>query len=135
MTGETNLKILLTSMTAKLAEGTFVFATLHGNSLPENIKPKMMFQETEGTTYILCKEDAEASGISFEFPSRMISLDIHSSLDAVGFIAIIAAELAKENMGVNPVSAFFHDHIFVPDGRENDALRVLAEISTKAGQP
>ena len=32
-------------------------------------------------------------------------------------------------MGVNPVSGFFHDHLFVPDGREHDALRILEEIA------
>jgi len=59
----------------------------------------------------------------------MITLNIHSSLDAVGFMARIATELAKHDMGVNPVSGFYHDHLFVPDGREEDALRVLSAMA------
>ena len=47
----------------------------------------------------------------------MITLDIHSSLEAVGFIARIANVLALHDMGVNPVSAFYHDHLFVPEKR------------------
>ncbi|MDO6728244.1 ACT domain-containing protein [Cognatishimia sp. 1_MG-2023] len=129
MAGEKNLDILLSSMTGALVDGVYVFATLKDQSLPSDIRPRMMFEEAEGTTYILLKEDADAAGISYEFPSRMITLEIHSSLDAVGFMARIATDLAKENMGVNPVSAFFHDHIFIPDGREDDALRVLKEIA------
>ena len=44
-------------------------------------------------------------------------------------MARIASELAKHNMGVNPVSGFFHDHLFVPNGRERDAMNVLQEMS------
>ena len=44
-------------------------------------------------------------------------------------MARIATELAKQDMGVNPVSGFYHDHLFVPDGREQDAMRVLREMS------
>ena len=58
----------------------------------------------------------------------MITLEAHSSLEAVGFLARITTELAKHQMGVNPVSGFYHDHLFVPDGREQDALSVLEEI-------
>ena len=89
----------------------------------------MVFTEAEGTTYILLKSEAEALGVQYEFPCRMITLNIHSSLEAVGFMARIATELAKHDMGVNPVSGFFHDHLFVPDGREADAMRVLAAMS------
>ncbi len=89
----------------------------------------MTFEEAEGTTYILLKSEAETHGLAYEFPCRMITLSIHSSLAAVGFIARIAAELAKHDRGVNPVSGFFHDHLFVPDGRERDAMDVLQVMS------
>ena len=61
----------------------------------------------------------------------MITLNIHSSLDAVGFMARIASALAEHGMGVNPVAGFYHDHIFVPLGREQDALTVLRELSSR----
>ena len=89
----------------------------------------MTFEEAEGTTLILLKSEAESYGLPYEFPCRMITLNIHSSLEAVGFMAKIASELAKHDMGVNPVSGFFHDHLFVPDGREHDAMNILREMS------
>jgi hypothetical protein len=49
----------------------------------------------------------------------------------VGFIARIATELADHGMGVNPVSGFYHDHLFVPVGREADAMAILANMSRK----
>ncbi len=129
MAGETNLHVLLSTMTASLVEGVYVFLTLNDQQLPETIKPRMMFQEAEGITYILLKEEAEDAGLDYEFPSRMITLNIHSSLEAVGFMARIATELAKGGMGVNPVSGFFHDHLFVPDGRHTEALEILERLT------
>lgn len=132
MSGETDLDTLLTGLTARLADGVHVFATVPDGKLPPGLVPRMTFREREGTTLILLREEAEAHGLAHEFPCRMITLEVHSSLEAVGFIARIATELARHGMGVNPVAGFFHDHLFVPDGRERDALRILAEIAAGA---
>ena len=129
MAGETNLDELIRSLSAVLVEGVFVFVTVpHGHAL-KDLAPRMVFEEAEGTTLIILKSDAEAHSLPYEFPCRMITLNIHSSLEAIGFMARIATELAKHDMGVNPVSGFFHDHLFVPQGRENDAMAVLKKMS------
>lgn len=44
-------------------------------------------------------------------------------------MARIATALAAHDMGVNPVAGFYHDHLFVPLGREEDAMAVLAEMA------
>ena len=93
----------------------------------------MVFHEAEGTTLILSRAQAEAAGMVYEFPSRMITLNVHSALEAVGFMAVIATALAREGMGVNPVAGFYHDHLFVPEDRAGDALRILARIASEAG--
>ncbi|MGX9357527.1 ACT domain-containing protein [Roseobacteraceae bacterium S113] len=129
MVGETNLDKLIRSMSASLVEGLYVFVTVESGRVPEGISPRMMFEEAEGTTLIMQKSEAEKHNLPYEFPCRMITLNIHSSLEAVGFMARISSELAKHEMGVNPVSGFFHDHLFVPDGREQDAMVVLQEMS------
>ena len=132
MSGEINLKALLKTLKAKLVDGTYVFVTISAEDEHSGLNPRMRLVESEGVTLIMLKSEAEAHDLPFEFPSRMITLDVHSSLEAVGFMAVIATELAKENMGVNPVSGFYHDHIFVPEGREDDALKVLARIASEA---
>jgi len=132
MSGETNLDILLRTLTATLDPETYVFATLPGGAAPAGLVPRMAFHEAEGLTLILTRAEAEAHGIAHEFPCRRITLDVHSSLAAVGFIARIATELARQGMGVNPVSGFYHDHLFVPDGREDEALAILARIAAGA---
>lgn len=132
MSGEINLKALLKTLKAKLVDDTYVFVTINPADEPLGLNARMRFVEAEGLTLIVLKSEAEAHNLAYEFPSRMITLDVHSSLEAVGFMAVIATELAKENMGVNPVSGFYHDHIFVPEGREQDALKVLERIARDA---
>lgn len=129
MAGEKDLDVLLRSMSAELVDGLYVFAMAPDGAVPAGLRPRMMFREAEGTTLIVLKDEAEANGLAHEFPCRMITLNVHSSLEAVGFLARITTALARHDMGVNPVSGFFHDHLFVPDGREMDAMRVLTELA------
>ena len=132
MSGELNLRALFKSLKADLIDGVFVFITMPKEDVPSDIKPRMRFEEAKGTTLIMLQSEADALGLDYEFPCRMITLDVHSSLEAVGFIAYIATQLAKHDMGVNPVSGFYHDHLFVPNGREQDALNILKQIAEEA---
>ncbi len=130
MSGGKNLNLLLRSLSPSLADGIYVFATIADEALPANISPQMIFREAEGTTVILLKSEAEETGLDHDFACRMITLNVHSSLDAVGFMACIANELAREGIPVNPVSGYFHDHLFVPAGRERDAMKILERIAS-----
>lgn len=129
MLGETNLAALMKDMSPVLHWETFVFVTTTRNFEHLDIRPKMQFREEEGTTLILTRTEAEQHGFACVYPSRMITLNIHSSLEAVGFIAAIATKLAAEGISVNPVSGFYHDHIFVPHDRADDAIAILLELA------
>ena len=132
MVGETDLDKLIGGMSAELVDGLYVFATIADGVVPTGVKPKMLFQEAEGLTLILLEEEAAEHELSYEFTSRMITLNIHSALEAVGFLARITTHLAKLGMGVNPVSGFYHDHLFVPDGREHDAISALEQLAANS---
>jgi hypothetical protein len=130
MTGETNLEKLLRSMTPFLRDGTFVFAHVPDASTSAAKECCVQFfQEDEGMAAILRKEDADRLGIKSIYESKMISLMVHSSLDAVGFLAAITARLAAAGISVNPVSAFYHDHLFVPVDKAEMAMNLLSEFS------
>ncbi|TPL94174.1 ACT domain-containing protein [Mesorhizobium sp. B2-3-12] len=134
MTGETDLRTLLASMRPELLDGTYVFATLApGVPQPEGLEPMMLFREREGMTLILTEEAARTMGLAASFRCRMITLNIHSSLDAVGFLAAITTRLAAAGMGVNPVSGFYHDHLFVPAERAEEAMGLLRELTAESG--
>lgn len=134
MTGETDLQRLLASMTPQLIPGVHVFATLPpGAPLPDGLDPVMCFREREGVTLIVPEEQAKAAGLAGTFRCRMITLNIHSSLEAVGFLAAITARLAAAGLGVNPVSAFYHDHLFVPAERAEEAMAILWQLAADSG--
>ena len=130
MPGEIDLQKLLGSMSPELLPGIFVFATLPpGTPMPAGLDPVMIFRESEGDTRILLEEEAKSAGLSSVFRGRMITLNVHSSLDAVGFLAAITTRLATAGMGVNPVSGYFHDHLFVPADRAEEAMTVLRALA------
>ena len=131
--GESCLGTLLATLHTTLHPSTFVFSTFPPSSPPPaplKDLAQLVFNEAEGTTLITTLQDAEKYGVEgYSFPSRMITCEVHSSLEAVGFMAVIAMRLAQKGMAVNPVSGFFHDHLFVPLGREGQALECLEELA------
>lgn len=131
-TGELELSTLLKTLKATLVDGVYVFVTRPPGSPTDHLPARMVFHEAEGPTLIMLQKDAEQHGLDHAFACRMITLDVHSSLDAVGFMAVIATKLAADNMGVNPVAGFFHDHVFVPEDKADEAMQVLAQIAIDA---
>ena len=126
MTGERDLDALLKDMKPEMMNGTFVFCTIAVNEgVPAALNPLLTFREQEGTTLAILREEAEASGLRHAFASRLITLTVHSALDAVGFLAAITARLADAGISVNAVSAFHHDHLFVPADRADEAMALL----------
>ena len=87
----------------------------------------MMFREAEGTTLIV-DVDEDSAGNERMLWAR-ITLRVQSSLTAVGMMAAVSAALAKRGIPCNPVSAFLHDHIFVPWERRDDALDALSHLT------
>ncbi|MBE7248355.1 MAG: ACT domain-containing protein, partial [Actinomycetospora chiangmaiensis] len=122
MSGETDLARLLAGMRPDLRPGTYVFATLEDGAEPAGLVPVMRFREAEGTTLILSEEEAARAGLPGSFRCRWITLAIHSSLEAVGFLAAVTARLAQAGIPVNAVSAFHHDHLFVPAAQAGAAM-------------
>jgi len=136
MTGERDLQALLKGMTPEMQDGVFVFCTIaDATDLPAAIKPRLVFRERQATTIVVRQEEADILGLPHQFPSRLITLSIHSSLEAVGFLAAVTARLAEAGISVNAVSAFYHDHLFVPEHRADEALALLHGMSARVGQP
>lgn len=133
MATERDLAALLRHMKPELQPGTFVFCTIAPNErIPAALDPLLTFREQEGTTLVILREEAEAAGLPYAFPSRLIALTVHSALDAVGFLAAITARLAAAGISVNAVSAFHHDHLFVPADRADEAMALLRKISARS---
>ena len=136
MSGITDLDALLAQMEPVLAEGRFVYACVPAGDLEKHLfrGPIGLFREEEGVTLILPADATE--GLAAGAPMRMITLTVHSSLEAVGLTAAFAAALTAEGISANVVAGYHHDHIFVPerDGeRALETLRALSRVAREKG--
>ena len=129
MSGERDPRTLRSHMSPSLHEEPFVYCCLAENNMPASLRAMGTFREAEGLTAIVLKAHALELGLTFEFVGALITLNVHSSLDAVGFIAMVSAALAKERIPCNVVSAYYHDHLFVPFDERHRAMQVLCALS------
>lgn len=130
MTTLDDLSQLLSNMQPYLVEGEFVFCSLTPAEFDKLSNHAIaMFRESEGISAILPKQIAKGEGLECDFVARMIGLGVYSDLDAVGFIGAIAGRLAQAGISLNPISAHYHDYLFVPEERAQEAMDVLEELA------
>jgi hypothetical protein len=131
MLGETDLRALLAAMMPALRPQEYVFRTLPpGDPLPDGIAPFATVREDEGLTIVI--EPPPASRFPGDETFRAITLGVHSSPDAVGFIAAVARALADAGIPANVFAGYHHDHVLVPAARANDAMSALRELAGSA---
>jgi hypothetical protein len=129
MAGEKNISKLITSMNPVLNPGDYVFSTINDLSKVSRDEILYEFKEAEGTTIVIEKTKADKLNIDYSYVAAWITLQVLSSLEAVGLTAIFSGELAKNNISCNVVAAYHHDHIFVHKNDANKAIKVLKELS------
>lgn len=132
MSGEKSLEILLHSMRPKLSESQFVFCNVLPDKLSTlKVEPLFVFREEEGVTIIIEKWQADSESLDYDDVWSWIALTVHSSLSAVGFLAAITAKLSENAISVNVASAYFHDHLFVPQEKASLAMQVLVDLQER----
>jgi hypothetical protein len=117
--GLTALTSLLATMNPILRPGAYIFATaspadttFQERLLNSQHPFEMLFRESEGWTLIAEQATVDAiGGLETAFPCKKVTLGVHSSLDAVGFMAAVTTRLSTAGLGINPVSGFYHDHL------------------------
>ena len=129
MAGETDLATLLAGMSPHLDDAEWMFVTL----TKEDAQPLMplaiaSFREEEGMTLVLPRSAGSDLGQAIG-PMMRITLEIHSSLEAVGLTAAVAGALAADGISANVIAAYYHDHIFVPSASADRALAILHKLS------
>jgi hypothetical protein len=125
MSGEINLATLLKNMKPVLNTGEYVFCTVSNSGKIDINNVLGTFKEKEGTTLIISKEYADLLGLTYTSVMSWISLEIHSSLEAVGLTAAFSKLLAENNISCNVVAGYYHDHIFVLKKDAEKAIYLL----------
>ncbi|REC62925.1 acetyltransferase [Chryseobacterium pennae] len=127
MEGEVNLKNILKNLNPSLNEGRYVYCTVENIDKIPLSKILFLFKEIESITVVVKKEDAEELNLGFSYVASWITLEVHSSLSAVGLTAKFSQALSEAGISCNVVAAYFHDHIFVD---EKDAEKAIAVLNT-----
>ena len=131
-TGESDLLTLIAQMSPSLDDQIWAFVSVDDVSSEYLAEHALAtFRETEGTTLIVPWERAEEFDVSSE-PMARITLNIHSSLEAVGLTAAVSQALASEAISANMVAGFYHNHIFVPQTAGERAVACLTLLSAAA---
>ena len=131
MSSETDLQKLLQGMKPKLNEGEYVFCVVESSQAASALNPLCMFQESEGTTVIIHKQQADDAELPYPIVCSWITLTVHSSLEAVGLTAAVSKAITEANISCNVVAAYYHDHLFIPVQDAKKAMKVLEHLSKK----
>lgn len=126
-----DLKQLLTLLSPVLDPEEYVFASFTGKKYGDfsNYNPICCIMEDEGMTLVIQRSQADAAELKYPCVFQRITLSVHSSLEAVGLTQKISSTLAENGISANFVAGYYHDHIFVPTERAEDALALILKLT------
>ena len=82
---------------------------------------------------MLPRDEADSLGLPYDFVAAWITLQVHSSLEAIGLTAAVSAALTEAKISCNVLAGFHHDHLLVPVADADRALEVLHELVAANG--
>ncbi|CAN0579369.1 MULTISPECIES: ACT domain-containing protein [Marinobacter] len=127
------LQDLITQLSPRLDSTTYVYCTVPRAQYGEldKLKPIVSIAELEGLTLVIPLEQAKAEGLDYYRIFRRITLEGHSSLEALGLTSVVTSLLAERGITTNVIAGFYHDHIFVPSDRTDEAMEALKDLASK----
>ena len=129
-----HLPTLLATMQPRLGEDEFVFCTVPAGDWGRvaALDPVVVVRETEALTVVVTVAAARGQGLPTAPAMRMITLDVHSDLEAVGLTAAFTTALTEAGISANVIAGYHHDHIFVPNIQADEAMRALEALQAQA---
>lgn len=128
--GEKDLDTLLRTMAPTLRPSQYVYCTFAAEDLPPGVQTLCTYKEVEGQSAILREDEALRHGFVHKFRCALITLNVHSDLTSVGLMSEVLSTLAELGIPCNVVSAYYHDHLFVPVERAVEAMTALQRMSS-----
>lgn len=125
------LKDLIKQLAPTLDATTYVYCTVPRAQYGElqHLRPIVSIAELEGLTLVIPLDQAKAEGLDYYRIFRRITLEGHSSLEALGLTSVVTSLLAERGITTNVIAGFYHDHMFVPSDRIDEAMTALKELA------
>lgn len=86
---------------------------------------EVLVRENEGITLVMEEAKARRYGFDVTYLFARITLQVHSSLAAVGLTAVVATRLAAQGISANVITGYHHDHIYVAQSDGPRAVTIL----------
>lgn len=127
----TDVAAMLADLSVSTRPGRYTFARVDGPvTLGDSVEA--LIAEAEGTTVVASVDEARRRDWPFSFEACWLTLDVRSSLEAVGLTAAVAGALAAEGIACNVLAGRLHDHLLVPADRSADALACLRGLGSRS---
>ena len=132
MSGELDLENLLAFLQPKLLKSEYVFCSSNTMSFIDalELEPVATYREEEGLSLILTKAVAMQAGLDYSSVFKCITLTVHSSLNSVGLTAAVTNRLSNHSISANVVAAYYHDHVYVPLAKAEQAFELLIDLQS-----
>jgi hypothetical protein len=124
-----DLDALLAGVAPTRRPGEFVFVTVDLLEQPSDAIATV--HEDGCLSCVVDVSTARALGHPAEPVLAWITLQVHSSLTAVGLTAAVASTLAERGIAANVIAGHRHDHVLVPIERADDALVAIEALSQR----
>jgi hypothetical protein len=129
--GISDPQVLIRDLTPRLHPEPMVYTV--ADQVPAGGSVFATVREPEGLSLVLGQAEADRWGLAYDYVAAIITLTVHSSLEAVGLTAAVAQALARAGISCNVIAGTFHDHLLVPWHRRDDALAVLLDLQQGQG--
>jgi hypothetical protein len=124
---------MLSALASRLVLGGFVFCTVPSTRKNEyaGLSPLVMFREHEGLTLVLDVESADKACLDNSAVLLYITVGVEHALDSVGLTARVSPQLAKRGISASVIAAYYHDPIFLPARRVEEAVSALWQLGAQ----
>ncbi len=127
MSGEMDLAKMLATLKVLRRPGSFTMVSVP-EPVPLGDGIEMVLNESEGVTVVATRAEADRRGWPIDFEAAWLTIEVHSSLEAVGLTRALSAALGDAGISCNVVAGFFHDHLLVPFDRADEAVAALEAL-------
>ena len=114
---------MLRTLSIERRPGSFSF--VDQDRVPPGAVVHATVVESEGTTAVVDRSSTSSGLEPSEFIAAWLTVEVHSSLEAVGLTAALAGALARAGIPCNVLAGLHHDHLLVPESKAQMAIEVL----------